>query len=143
MVEINFWAVLVCGAASMVLGFLWYGPLFGKSWAKEMGWGNITPEQEAEKKKQAGKAYPQVFIGALLMAYVLAVTLLTFMKGAGQEPSVSMGLQGAFWLWLGFIVPVKYGDKLWGGKSLKLFFIDVVYYLVQLAVFALILISWR
>src|SRR6266498_2968533 len=33
----NYWAILVAVAATMVLGFLWYGPIFGKAWMKEMG----------------------------------------------------------------------------------------------------------
>lgn len=137
-VTINYWAVLVCGVVSMVLGALWYGPLFGKLWMREMGWGGKSPE-EIQKMKDAAKwAYPQAFVGALLMASVLA-----WLFGALEISTVSLAVQGAFWVWLGFVLPLKYGDKLWGGKSLKLFFIDAIYYLVQLAVFAIILVSWR
>ncbi len=32
MFQINLLAVVVCAIASMVLGMLWYGPLFGKKW---------------------------------------------------------------------------------------------------------------
>ena len=34
-VEINYLAVLVAAIASMALGFLWYGPLFGNQWKKQ------------------------------------------------------------------------------------------------------------
>ena len=30
-------AVLIAVVANFILGFLWYTPLFGKAWAKEMG----------------------------------------------------------------------------------------------------------
>ena len=33
---INYLAVLGAAAASIVLGFLWYGPLFGNQWAALM-----------------------------------------------------------------------------------------------------------
>jgi hypothetical protein len=51
-------------------------------------------------------------------------------------------MQGAFWIWLGFYVPVKYSDKLWGGKSLRLFFIDAGHYLVMLLIMSAILVGW-
>ena len=143
MIEINYLAVLGCGIAAMVLGGVWYGPLFGKAWSKEMGWENLTAEQTAAMKKKAASAYPQQFVGALLMAFVLAHTMFAFIKAMGEEPSISLGLQGAFWNWLGFMVPVLYGEKLWGGKSMKLFFINAVYQLVNIGVMAVILISWR
>jgi hypothetical protein len=135
--DVNIWAVLVAGVASMVTGFLWYGPLFGKAWAREMGWGSLSPEQKDEMGKEAGKNYPQQLVGAIIMAYVFAHVLLAF-----ESDSVGMALQGAFWTWLGFIAPVKYGDVLWNKKSYKLFFIDSLYYLLNLAVFAVILTLW-
>ena len=136
-VIINYWAVLVAAISAMVIGFLWYGPLFSKSWMKEMGMDKMSPQEIAAMKKAASKNYIQQFIGALIMAYVFDHMLTVY-----QSTTVSAGLQGAFWTWLGFIVPVKYGDKLWGGKSAKLFFIDSFHYLVTLAVFALIFVNW-
>ena len=53
-VSINYLAVLVSAVSAMVLGFLWFGPLFGKEWSKAMGW---TEEQMAagrEKMKKEG-----------------------------------------------------------------------------------------
>ena len=35
--SINFLAVVVCVVAGMPVGFLWFGPLFGKAWAAHMG----------------------------------------------------------------------------------------------------------
>jgi len=136
-VMVNLWAVLVCGIAAMVVGFLWYGPLFSKPWMKEMGMDKLSSTEIASMKKMACKNYIQQFRGALLMAYVFANILAVY-----NTETLGMGLQGAFWVWIGFIVPVKYGDKLWGGKSAKLFFIDSFHYLVTLAVFALIIVSW-
>jgi hypothetical protein len=140
--DINYWAVLVCGIAAMVTGFLWYGPLFSKVWAKEMGWGEMSPEQTQKMKDAAKTAYPQQFVGALLMAYVFAHVLIAFSRAGNVELDPTLGLVGALWSWLGFIVPVKWGDTLWGGKSKKLFWIDSLYLLLNLVVFALILTLW-
>ena len=136
----NYIAVLVAGVVSMAAGFLWYGPLFGKAWAKEMGWGTMTPEQEAAMKKQGMKAYPQAFIGSLVTAFVLYHTTLAFSKAMEAGPNVGVAVQVASFVWLGFIVPMKYGDKLWGGKSLKLFFIDAAYYLVNFCLMASVMV---
>ena len=38
---INMVAILVAVVANFILGFLWYTPLFGKAWAKEMGFDTI------------------------------------------------------------------------------------------------------
>lgn len=135
--DLNFWAVLLCGVISMVVGGLWYGPLLGKPWMREMGFDKL-PVEELERMKQKAMriAYPQQFVLALVMAYVFAHILLVF-----EADSVIMGLQGAFWTWLGFIVPVKYGETLWGNKSLKLFAIDAIYYLVLLSLFAVVLVK--
>jgi len=135
--NINYLAVLVAGISNMVIGGLWYGPLFMKPWSKEMGFDKRSPDEIARMKAGSKTAYPQAFVGALLTAVVLAHVMQAF----GAD-SIAGGLTGAFWSWLGFIVPVKYGDKLWGGKSFKLFFIEVFYYLVSLSVMSIILVSW-
>ncbi|HVE75608.1 MAG TPA: DUF1761 domain-containing protein, partial [Actinomycetota bacterium] len=36
-VDVNWLAVLVATVAAMVLGFLWYGPVFGRIWLAGMG----------------------------------------------------------------------------------------------------------
>ena len=36
-ISINWWAVLVAGVVYMVVGMVWYGPLFGKLWKSLMG----------------------------------------------------------------------------------------------------------
>lgn len=144
-VPINYLAILACGVSSMIVGSLWYGPLFGKPWAKLMGW---TPEtMEKMKKDPAGKkkmmrSYGLMFVFSLVMAYVLAHAL-TFASAYMKAYGAPAGLMAAFWNWLGFIVPVSLGVVLWDGKPWKLFFINVGHYLVSLSVMGLILALWK
>ena len=42
-ITVNYIAVLVCAIAAMPVGFLWFGPLFGKTWARHMGFGDMQP----------------------------------------------------------------------------------------------------
>jgi hypothetical protein len=140
-IPINYLAVLVAAIFNMVLGFLWYGPLFGKRWSALMGWGEMTAEKIAEKQKAARPAYAISFLGALVMAYVLAHSLVfasTYLNASG----IGAGLQAGFWNWLGFIAPATVGTVLWDGKPWMLWFINAGYYLVALLVMGVILSSW-
>jgi hypothetical protein len=140
MVEVNYWAVLVAGVSSIVLGSLWYGPLFGKPWMAIMGY--TQQSMEAAKNKGMTKIYLIAFGGALVMAYVLTHSIHTsvaFYNVSGYM----VGLQAGFWNWLGFIAPVTLGVVLWEGKPWKLWLINAGYYLVLLLIVGLILALWR
>ena len=125
-VHVNVWAVLVSAIASMVIGSIWYGPLFGKKFIEASGMGAWSPEKQAEEKKKMGILYFGQFVASLLMFYVLA-----WLMGALGASSAMNGIQVAFWVWLGFIVPIKYGEQLWGGKMV-LFWIGMSNSLVTL-----------
>jgi hypothetical protein len=142
MIEINYVATLVAAVAAMVVGGLWYGPLFGKLWVQGMGWDLNSEEVKNKMKKGAGAAYFQQFIGALLMAFVFGHVLWAFRLADPSLTGVWHGMQGGFWMWLGFVLPVKYGDKLWTGKKFKFVAIDLGYYLVLLIVMGAIFGGW-
>lgn len=137
-VPINYLAVLVAGVSSMVTGFLWYGPLFGKKWLQYMGW---RPEEAEERKKGATRGYVIMFIGSLIMAYVLAHALV-FASEYTKTTGVSAGLMVGFWNWLGFVAPVTVGAVLWEGKPWGLFFLNAGYQLLNLLVMGIILAVW-
>jgi hypothetical protein len=138
-VPINYLAILVAAIVAMVVGFLWYGPFFGKKWIALMGWGE---EKIAEmKKKGMAKAYVLNFIGSLVMAYVLSYALIfasTYMKIEGVYAGITIGL----WNWLGFIAPVTLGAVLWEGKPWKLWVLNNGYYAVVLVIMGVILSLW-
>lgn len=140
-VNINYLAVLAAAVASMVLGFLWYGPLFGKPWADMMGYKFDSPEAMKAMQKKAMPGYVASFIGALVMSYVLAHSLI-FASAYTQTEGVSAGLMAGFWSWLGFVAPVTLGTVFWESKPWKLWFINVSYWLVLLLVMGAILAIW-
>jgi hypothetical protein len=55
--------------------------------------------------------------------------------------TVQNGMTVAFWAWLGFVVPIKLGDALWGGK-MSLFWLGAGYNLVLLLVTGAIIGAW-
>lgn len=135
-VIISYPAVLGATVAAMVIGFLWYGPLFGKKWLALSG---IAPSAiETAKAQGMWKNYLINFIGAFVMAYVLAHSLV-FASAYLEVTGLGAGLQGGFWNWLGFIAPVTLGSVLWEGKSWSLWVLTNGYYLVTLLVMGVIL----
>ncbi len=138
-VPINYMAVIVAAVANMVIGFLWYGPLFGKTWMKLSG---INPGKiDSAKASGMGKNYALAFGGSLVMSYVLAHALV-FAAAYFEMGGVPAGLMSGFWNWLGFIAPVTLGTVLWEGKSWKLWLLMNGYYLVTLLLMGTILSVW-
>jgi uncharacterized membrane protein len=133
-IAINYWAVIVCAVANMVIGSLWYGPIFGRPWRKLMG---ITDESMKEGGKGMGARYAALAVASLVMAFILAL----FVQMA-LVVDVMGALQLAFWLWLGFIATVMLGTVLWEQKPVRLYILNIAYYLVTLSVQALILTYW-
>src|SRR5438067_13905612 len=98
-VTVNYWAVLASAVASLVVGGIWFGPLFGKIFMRAMGMHEMSEEKKAAMKKMMVPAYIKQFIASLVMFFVFA-----WLMGALGLTSVKGGLQAAFWVWLGFIV---------------------------------------
>lgn len=141
-VPVNYLAVLACGIASMVIGSLWYGPVFGKQW---IAWSGF-PQSEVDAMKAKGmsgmwKSYALMFVGSLLMAYVLSHAIVFAESYLGEE-GLTAGLMSGFWNWLGFVAPIMLGTVLWDGKPWKLYILNTGYYLVQLLVMGVILALW-
>ena len=136
-ITVNYWAVLVAAIASMVMGSIWHGPLFGKKYMQAMGMDSWSEEKKAEMKKCMTKAYIWQFIASLVMIYVLAC----FMSLTDQM-SVMGGLTVAFWAWIGFVVPLKLSEALWGGKMI-LFWIGIGNMLLTLLVAGAIVGAWQ
>lgn len=137
-VLVNYWAILGCVAFAMVLGFLWYGPLFGKLWSREMGWTEADKAAAMAKPSGMYKSYALTALGSLLIAYVLQHGLV-FGNAYFQTSGLEGNLMGAFWYWLGFVVPVLLNEVLFGKKTWTTLAINLSYYLVLLMGMAAIL----
>ncbi len=141
-VYVNYIAVFFAAIANMVLGFLWYGPLFGKQWIALMGWSKEQVEKGQKQMKESGfKTYTLAFIGSLLMGFVLSHSL-TFANSYLGTSGIGAAVMAGFWSWLGFVAPVTLGSVLWEGKSWKLWLLLNSYYLVALLVMGSILALW-
>ena len=135
--QINYVAILVAVVANFILGFIWYTPLFGKAWGREMGFDMTVKPSGGELAK--GMIF--MVIGNFLMAYVFAHNMAAwkFVPGMDQMPAIGTILNSAIFTWLGFYLPVDLGAVAWEKKSWTLFFINTGYHLAMLLVAATIL----
>ncbi len=135
--HVNMMAILVAVVANFIFGFVWYTPLFGKAWAKEMGF-------DTSVKPPAGamiKGMSFMVIGNFLMAYVFAHNMMawTYVPGANEMSSTVVIMNSAIFTWLGFYLPIDLGTVAWESKSWKLFGINTGYHLLMLVIAAVIL----
>jgi|SRR5882724_6689538 len=134
MLGVNFVAVLVATVVNFIIGALWHGPVFGKTWMRLQG---FTPESVKSMKLKPMQAMILGFISTLVMAFVLALLVGSNLNTAAEA------LLLAFLLWLGFIVTTLAGSVLWEGRSVKLFLFNIAYQFVALAATALVLAFWK
>lgn len=137
----NFLAIGIVVVANFVLGWLWYGPFFGKAWAAEMKMDtNIKPDKSVMMK---GMLF--MVIGNFLMAYVIAHDVFAWSNVPGMNDMQNAGMSPifatAFFTWLGFYVPTHLGATVWENKSWKLTGINLAYHFVTLLIAAFVLIK--
>lgn len=137
MLHINYLAVVIATVANFFFGFLWYTPLFGKAWAKELGI-VVTGKPPAGA---LAKGLIMNLIGNFLMAYVFAHNnaAWSFVPGMDQMSAGSTIMTSAIFTWLGFYVPTDLNTVAWENKSWKFFAINTFYHLGSLIIAAIIL----
>ena len=141
-ISINHLAVIVCAIAAMPVGFLWYGPLFGKAWARHVGL------EDMEKPGGGAMAKSMVLyaLGSLMIAFVLAHSILVWQPatwGVGENDAMHVyALNGALWTWIGFFIPLQIARVAWEQKGWGLVAINGGFDLVRLLMFGFILAYW-
>ena len=128
----NWVAIVVAAIAQFVIGWIWYGPLFGKTWMSMMGM-----SQQSMSREGMGKTMVLTFIGSLVTAAVLS--MLVGWMGA---KTLGAGIAAGFWAWLGFVATVTLGGVLFAKMSWNLYILNNAYQLVSLAVMGAILARW-
>lgn len=132
MYEINFWAILAAGVASMLVGAAWYHPkVLGGAW---MRLNNMTPEMVERGKRRMARMTFVALLASMLVAYVMS-----YFGIAWGVYTVPNALELGFWCWMGFVAPAMLGSVLWDQKPLRLYFINSLYWLVSFLVMALVL----
>jgi hypothetical protein len=135
--NINMLAVLIAVVANFILGFLWYTPLFGKAWAKELGFDmSVKPPTSLLVR---GMIF--MVIGNFLLAYVFAhnIAAWSYVPGMDSMSPFLKILNASVFTWLGFFVPVDLSRVAWEKGSWKLFWINSGYHFFMVLIAATIL----
>ncbi len=137
--SVNYFAIVVGAVLSMVIGAVWYGPLFGKKWLEIVG--ATAEDLEARKKMQAaaGPLYVVQFVLTLFQVLVLAHLIADTTRVGGLERSL--------WIWAAFVIPTLAGAVMWtneeGRRKWARFLIQGGYQLTIFIVFGLLLQFWK
>jgi hypothetical protein len=136
--KINFIAIIIAVVANFVLGFIWFTPLFGKIWGREMGY----DMSQRPKASEMMKGLIFTLIGCFLLVFVFAHNLAawSFVPEMKNTSPISNVVMASVFTWLGFFFPVDLGSVAWERKSWTLFFINTGYHLASLFVVAIILV---
>lgn len=139
---INWWAVLVAGISSFVVGGIWYSPgLFGRAWMKD----NDFTEEEIRKGGNKGKIFGFTLIFSLLMAANLAMFLATPPDSSPEcavKTDITWGATAGFlagiWTFCAIAIHSLFELKPW-----RLIFINGFYSVVALVLMGAIIGAWR
>lgn len=125
--------MLIAAISVSVVGMIWYHPnVFGSAW---MRLANVTPETAERTRRTMALRVIFGLLAAMLMAYVLS-----YFSAAWGVFDVVGAVELAFWVWAGFVLPPMFGIVLWEGKSLKLYVINALYWLVAIITTSVIII---
>lgn len=132
---INYWAVLVAGAAGFLFGGVWYR-LLAEPWKTAHGF--TTEQIRAHHGKEAA---PWPLLIALAADLILAWMLAGVMGHLG-DVDVKNGVVTALFLWFGFVITTLIVNNTFGVRSAKLILIDGGHWLVAMLLMGAIIGAW-
>lgn len=127
---LNWWAILVATAAAFVLGYVWYGPVFGKAWVAALG----KTEDEIQPS-------PTPFVVSFVAALATCVVVAALMSGLGMTGAADGAVLGLL-TGIGFIAASTASDTAFCGWSWKLWAIQAGYRVVYSAIMGAIIGVW-
>jgi hypothetical protein len=131
-VPVNFLAVAGATVAGYIFGALWYGVVFGKLWQRLTGITDMKP---------APVNFILVLVGMFVMAYVLDNSIIfgdAYLKTGG----IAGGLEGAFFIWMGYVATVTLVTKLYEKKPWGLWLLDNAFWLMTMMIMGVVLSVW-
>ena len=130
--DVNWLAVLVAAVVPLVVGFLWYGPIFGKQWLALME----TTAEEIQKDFNPLKTHGASFVLSFVTAFVLAQLL------AGGSGGVMTGVHVGLLVTIGFVLNVGYQGVAYEQRKPGIFLLSLGYNAVALTGQAVVLSVW-
>ena len=114
--NVNWFAIVVCSIFSHILGFIWFGPLFGKLWLKYSGW---KMDDIKKRSTNMGVRFATAYFLNGFMIYVLALLIHAL------QIETYTGVVGlVFVIYFGFIAPFQFYSVLWEGHKIEFYLIN-------------------
>jgi hypothetical protein len=136
-IQLNWIAIILAALSTMVVGSLWYGPLFGKAWAK-LAKVNVGRKMGAA---ESASLYISAFTGSLITAIVLAtIAVISHDFFGGSFLSVTIGM--TILLWLGFTAARIQMHDSFETRPKQLTLLSISHEFVTMLVMALIIGVW-
>lgn len=130
MIQVNYLTVVIAAVAGVIVGFLWYGPLFGKFWLKLVG-----------KDKADIKGSPLMFVVPMVGSLVEAYVLYHFIHYAGAYTLLN-GAKTGLWAAVGFVAPTMLANYFFQGKPKDLYLLDLAYHTAVLMAMGAVIAYW-
>jgi hypothetical protein len=112
-VTIDWVGVVVATVVAMVIGGLWYGPLFSKAWMNYIG------KTREELSGNAGLGYGFALVGAFILSIVMTyVTQWATADGFGDGALVGIVM------WAGFVISTTVTGSVFEDRPFGLIFIN-------------------
>jgi len=115
--DLDYLAVVVGAVVFMVVGYVWYGPLFGKQWSAASG-----------RPMESGTPATDKLIKMFVSSLVLSGAINFFGVRDNFEHAIVMGLIFGVFL----IGAAAYSDVIWAGKNQATWMIETTYLLVAI-----------
>ncbi|MCE2461592.1 MAG: DUF1761 domain-containing protein [Pseudomonadales bacterium] len=127
---LNWWAILVATVAAFMLGYVWYGPAFGKAWLAALG----KTEDEIEPS-------PTPFIVSAVAALATCLVVAALMSGLGMTGIGDGAILGLL-TGVGFIAASMASDTAFCGWGWKLWAIQAGYRVTYSILMGAIIGAW-
>jgi hypothetical protein len=127
----NIISILASLMSSMVIAYLWYGPIFGRAWQKAVTAGN-------QSRKSQVFSFMILVIGIFIQIIVMKVLIIKL-----DIKSLITGTVLGFFISYGFIFTTLFINFLYEETPLRLFLINSGYYVINLSLTGLILTAIR
>ena len=131
--SINYLAVFVAALSSFMVGWIWYGPLFGKTWMKLHGF-------TEEELKDSSMSMPVIMVVNYIATALAALAIAMFI---GPESTAGFGIFAGLMIAIFWIGTSRLNDVLYEKKPWGLFFINVGYNTVIYVIMGAILGAWH
>ncbi len=129
--DVNLLAVIVAVVAHQVLGFLWYGPLFGRTWMAATG------------KTEEDIGSPNAAIAVGVVGSILSAIALGLWVSLAGEPDVGSGVTYGLVAGIGFAAATIATQGAFESKNQTVTWLYIAYQVVSFAIMGAIIGAWR